>query len=204
MSPVVHRVALGSSLALGLVDLGWLDANAARISSALPVHPVPIESRSHLVEPPASASVAPPIAAAVATAPPEAHVQAPPAAASPAPQEPLNLVVLFDRSLAVIGEDQGPVLALIADALKNDPQASVRISGHADRVPWKANRGNNMTLSDERAAAVVRALGRLGVPSDRIRRVAFGDTRPIDDRSSEEAYRRNRRVEVRVDRTGGR
>ena len=78
----------------------------------------------------------------------------------------------------------------------------MRVAGHADRVAWKGHRGDNLTLSDARARAVVIALTRLGVAPNSIRRTAFGDTKPLDARASEDAYRLNRRVEVSVEWRG--
>jgi outer membrane protein OmpA-like peptidoglycan-associated protein len=123
-------------------------------------------------------------------------------ASHPSPP-PERCVIHFDLGASVVPDDQAKMLAPIADALKNHPRAVVRVDGHADRTGWKRN-GNNLALSDERAAAIVRALGELGIPRDRIRTAAFGDTRPVDDRSTEEALRRNRRAEVRIELTGDR
>jgi outer membrane protein OmpA-like peptidoglycan-associated protein len=191
-------------LLLGLIDLAWLDVNAERMSaSAEPVAQVQFESRSHVVEPRAPTTVAPPPVVAADEPTPQRPGESLPGTTPPT-REPLSLVILFERSLSVINDEQIAMLGTVADVIKNDASATVRIGGHADRMPWKANRGSNMTLSDDRAAAVVRVLGRFGVKPDRIRRVAFGDTRPVDDRTMEEAYRRNRRVEVRVEHTGDR
>jgi outer membrane protein OmpA-like peptidoglycan-associated protein len=96
------------------------------------------------------------------------------------------------------------MLTPTADVLKNDPKAIVHVDRHADRMGWIENTGNNLVLSQQRAAAVVGALVKLGIPRDRIRTAAFGDTRPVDDRLTEEAFRRNRRAEVRIELTGDR
>jgi flagellar motor protein MotB len=120
------------------------------------------------------------------------------------PPKPERCVVQFESGLAVVSDDQAKVIAPIADFLKHDPKAVVRVDGHADRTVWVDNKRSNYALSYDRAAAIVRELGKLGIPRDRIRATAFGDTRPVDDRSTEEAYRRNRRVEVRIELTGGR
>jgi chemotaxis protein MotB len=108
----------------------------------------------------------------------------------------------FDRGVSVISDEQAKMLMPIAEALKSAPEAIIRVDGHADRTGWKGNSGSNLVLSDERAVAVVRALVKLGAARDRIRPAAFGDARPVDDRATEEAFRRNRRVEVRIDLTG--
>jgi outer membrane protein OmpA-like peptidoglycan-associated protein len=125
----------------------------------------------------------------------------------PSPPQPEPSVIHFDRGVSVISDDEAKMLTLIADALKSDPKAVVRVDGHSDRTgwegnTWEGNRRSNLVLSDERAAAIVQALGKLGIPRDRIRAAAFGDTRPVDDRWTEEAFRRNRRVEVRIELTG--
>jgi len=204
MSPAVHRVAFGSCLALGFVDLAWLDVNAERMSaSGEPVAQVQFESRGNVIEPRAPTAVAPPSMVVADEPTPQPPDESLPGSTLPT-REPISVVILFERSLSLISDEQIAMLGTVADVIKKDASAMVRIGGHADRMPWKANRGSNMALSDDRAAAVVRVLGRLGVKPDRIRRVAFGDTRPVDDRTMEEAYRRNRRVEVRVEHTGDR
>jgi len=197
MSPAILRAIFGSCLSLGLVDLAWLDMNADRLRNE--------ESWELLTHPPPAASAEPHQAIAHPEPLRVYTKEVAPAVPTPAEPEPVTTCVIqFDRSLAVIPPDQAANLTAIAEAAKKDPRTILRIFGHADRMLWKANRGNNLTLSEDRALAVTRALGKLGVPPDRIRRAAFGDTRPVDDRSTEEAYRRNRRVEVRIEPTGDR
>ena len=194
MSPAVLRAICGSCLALGIADLAWLDFNAERMTSSAPPAPT--------VATEASAAAAPVERLPLAPAPSPISADVPPPVTKtesrPSPPEVQRCVVHFDRGLSVISDDQAKMLTAIADALKNDSNAIARVDGHADRT---GNTGNNLVLSDERAAAIVRALGELGIPRDRIRTAAFGDTRPVDDRSTEEAFRRNRRAEVRIERT---
>jgi outer membrane protein OmpA-like peptidoglycan-associated protein len=199
VSPAVLRAVLGSCLTLGVADLAWLDLNAERMtSSASPAPTAPIQpltpaapiERLPPIPPPSSRSDE--VLAPVMTT--ESH---------PSPPQPERCVVHFDLGASVISDDQAKMLTPIADALRKNPKAVVRVDGHADRTGWKRN-GNNLALSDERAAAIVRALDELGVPRDRIRTAAFGDTRPVDDRPTEEALRRNRRAEVRIELTGDR
>jgi outer membrane protein OmpA-like peptidoglycan-associated protein len=121
----------------------------------------------------------------------------------PAPAQPERCVVHFDSGVSVISDGQAKTLTPIADALKNDPKAIVRVDGHADRAGW-IGKGSNLVLSEARAGAIVGALVKLGIPAERIRTAAYGDTRPVDDRSTEEAFRQNRRAEVRIELTGDR
>jgi outer membrane protein OmpA-like peptidoglycan-associated protein len=181
-----------------------LDANAVRFNSNEPWErlraPVPIVSSEIKVTP----EIKKPVAETSLAAPPASEGARPRSTDSATqPAEASSWMIQFDRSLSVLRSDQAPNLAAIADAVRKDARAIVQIGGHADRLAWKGNRGNNLTLSEDRAVAVARALSKLGVPSDRVRRAAFGDTRPIDERTTEEAYRRNRRVEVRIELRGG-
>jgi outer membrane protein OmpA-like peptidoglycan-associated protein len=213
MSPAILRAIFGSCLTLGLVDLAWLDTNAARLSNEgsweLLTHPRPGASAElhqaiayDEVPRVSTKEVAPPGPTDRPAAPTDRAVA--PNVRPAEPEPATSGVIQFERSLAVIPPDQAANLNAIAEAAKNDPRVILRIFGHADRMLWKANRGNNFTLSEDRALAVARALGKLGVPPDRIRRAAFGDTRPVDDRATEDAYRRNRRVEVRIEPAGDR
>jgi outer membrane protein OmpA-like peptidoglycan-associated protein len=198
MSPAILRGVLGSCLALGVADLAWLDVNAERMTSSAPrVAPATIEPLApapRLERPPLS----PPSTISDEVLPPVEKTES-----HPLPPQP-ERVVHFDRGVSTISDDQAQMLTAIADALKANPKAVVRVEGHADRTGWKGSHGNNLVLSDERAAAIVRALGKLGIPRDRIRTAAFGDTRPVDDRPTEEAFQRNRRAEVRIELTGER
>ena len=199
MSPAILRGALGSCLALGVADLAWLDANAERMSNAASPAPtvqtermastIRIERLPPLPQPPPSSDE---------VLPPATRTES-----RPLPAQPERCIVQFESGLSVVGDDQARMLTPIAAALKHDPKAIVRVDGHADRTAWTDNKRSNWVLSHERAAAIVRVLGELGVPRDRVRVAAFGDTRPVDDRWTEEAYRRNRRAEVRVELAGG-
>jgi peptidoglycan-associated lipoprotein len=199
VSPAALRAILGSCLALGVTDLAWLDLNAERMAgSASPAPTVPIE--------PLAAAVGierrPPLPLPSSSSD-EVLRPAVTAETHPSPPQPDRCVIHFDLGVSAINDDQAKMLSPIAHALKNNPKAVVRVEGHADRTGWK-RQGNNLALSDERAAAIVQALGVLGVPRNRIRTAAFGDTRPVDDRPTEEAFRRNRRAEVRIELTGDR
>jgi outer membrane protein OmpA-like peptidoglycan-associated protein len=207
MSPAVLRAIFGSCLTLGLADLAWLDANAEKVGQHTSSPPLVLVEPAMSAAPPRPVDEAPPVRVRerpVSTTTAEALPAGAPEKAAKREERFASCVIQFERSLSVIPPDQAADLAAIAEATKNDPRAIVKISGHADRMAWKANRGDNLTLSEDRALAVARALGKLGIPAGRIRRVAFADTRPVDDRATEEAYRRNRRVEVRVEPNGER
>lgn len=198
------RAVMGSCLALGAADLAWLDVNVERLGGDARgpadrgeprgeplAAAVRIEKLAPLPEPsPTSDEVAPGTEAK----------GAPSARSSTTPSSHAEeCVVYFERGASFFSGEQAKMLVPIADALKADPNAVVRVDGHADRTAWNGT-GSNLVLSDQRAGAIVQALVRLGVARDRIRPAAFSDTRPVDDRPTEDALRRNRRVEVRIER----
>jgi outer membrane protein OmpA-like peptidoglycan-associated protein len=197
MSPGILRVVIGSCLALGVSDLAWLDLNAERMTSS--ASPAPTVRGEPLAPAARSERYVPDLP----PSPGPDDVLAPVMRTErqPSPPQPERCVVHFDRGNSAISDDQAKLLTPIADALKNNPKAVVRVEGHADRT---GDKGGNLVLSDERAVAIVRALGALGIPRGRIRAAAFGDTHPVDDQSTEEAFRRNRRAEVRIELTGDR
>ncbi|MBV9686517.1 MAG: OmpA family protein, partial [Alphaproteobacteria bacterium] len=57
---------------------------------------------------------------------------------------------------------------------------------------------SNWELSTARAISVVRFALEEGVPATRLAAAGFADKQPLDSHGSEEAYRRNRRIELKL------
>ncbi|HUN51446.1 MAG TPA: OmpA family protein, partial [Candidatus Sulfotelmatobacter sp.] len=57
---------------------------------------------------------------------------------------------------------------------------------------------SNWELSTARAVAVAKYLISRGVPPDRLAPTGFGEFHPLDPRATEDAYRRNRRIELKL------
>lgn len=76
----------------------------------------------------------------------------------------------------------------------------LRVDGHTDRVPLTRNSpfASNWELSSARALSVVRHLAAEGVPPRRMAAAGFGEYRPLDEGEGAEAYRRNRRIEIKL------
>ncbi len=49
-----------------------------------------------------------------------------------------------------------------------------------------------------RAISVVEFLVRSGIPAERLAAAGFGENRPLDPGDNEAAYRRNRRIELKL------
>jgi chemotaxis protein MotB len=75
----------------------------------------------------------------------------------------------------------------------------LRVDGHTDVRPISNPQfKNNWELSAGRAIAVVQYLVSKGVPPQRLVAAGFGEYQPIDAEKTEEAYTRNRRIELKL------
>ena len=114
--------------------------------------------------------------------------------------------VLFAPGSAELSEDAKKELAPVIAALKDisgkippDINWMLRVDGHTDRRPISNPQfASNWELSAARAISVVRFAVEEGIPASRIAAAGFADKQPIDPRSAEDAYRRNRRIELKL------
>ena len=76
----------------------------------------------------------------------------------------------------------------------------LRVDGHTDVRPMKnsPNFKSNWELSSARAIAVVKFLISRGVSPDRLAAAGFAEFQPIDPGVGEEAYSKNRRIELKL------
>jgi chemotaxis protein MotB len=114
--------------------------------------------------------------------------------------------VLFAPGSAELSEDAKKELAPVIAALKDisakipsDINWILRVDGHTDRRPINNPQfPSNWELSAARAISVVRFAVDEGIPASRVAAAGFADKQPIDLRSGEDAYRRNRRIELKL------
>lgn len=107
--------------------------------------------------------------------------------------ESVNIYFDFDRS--EIKPEAQIVLKNKARWLKENPEYSVRIEGHCDE---RGTNEYNLALGERRAKAAADFLISLGVSPGRLRTISYGEERPADPRSNEEAWARNRRDEFKL------
>ena len=94
----------------------------------------------------------------------------------------------------------GKTLQEITATIPSDINWILRVDGHTDRVPIRTKRfPSNWELSAARAISVVKFLTTLGIPANRFAAAGFGEFQPLDVRNDEFAYRRNRRIELKLD-----
>ena len=114
--------------------------------------------------------------------------------------------VLFGQGQADIaaeGEMQLAQLAValtqIAAEIPEDIDWVLQVEGHTDDIPVRAGRfADNWDLSTERALSVVRFLADQGLPPNRLAAAGYGEFQPLDPADSDEARRRNRRIEMKL------
>lgn len=95
-----------------------------------------------------------------------------------------------------------PVVAAlkqITAEIPSDINWIILVSGHTDHNPIATPLfPSNWELSTARALSVVRyAIGN-GIPGERLAAAGFADTQPIDPGAGPDAYRRNRRIELKL------
>ena len=95
-----------------------------------------------------------------------------------------------------------PVIAAlkeISDKIPKDINWVVRIDGHTDRRPISnALFPSNWELSAARAISVVRYAIAQGIPPNRLAAAGFADNQPLDAGDGEDAFRHNRRIELKL------
>lgn len=116
----------------------------------------------------------------------------------PGTTRPLARTFYFDYDRSVLKPDALAALEMHAQMLREHPDHSIVISGHADE---RGTREYNLALGERRADAVRDYLLASGVSSRQIQTVSYGEERPEAAGTSESAWSRNRRAVM--DYTGG-
>jgi chemotaxis protein MotB len=95
-----------------------------------------------------------------------------------------------------------PVFAALKDiSAKIPPDIDwiLQINGHTDRRPiHNVDFASNWELSSARAISVVRYAIDQGIPANRLSAAGFADNQPIDTGDGDDAFKRNRRIELKL------
>jgi chemotaxis protein MotB len=103
--------------------------------------------------------------------------------------------VFFDAGLATLRPEGRAEL----DKLAKEIPWVLRVDGHTDIRPIQSPQfPSNWELSAARAISVVQYLISKGVPPQRLVAAGFGEFQPLDTAQNDEAYRRNRRIELKL------
>ena len=75
----------------------------------------------------------------------------------------------------------------------------LRVDGHTDVRPVNGPTfHSNWELSSARAISVVQYLISRGVPAQRLVAAGFAEFQPLDTGTTEDAYKKNRRIELKL------
>jgi outer membrane protein OmpA-like peptidoglycan-associated protein len=103
--------------------------------------------------------------------------------------------IFFDVNKFELKPESRVELDELIRLLNENPTMKIEIGGHTDNVGKPAD---NLTLSNNRAKAVIDYLTSKNVPVQRLVAKGFGETKPIADNKTDEGRALNRRTELRV------
>ncbi len=107
-----------------------------------------------------------------------------------------NQDILFEFDSAVLSESAQEILRKKARWLQANPNVTVIIEGHCDD---RGTNEYNLALGEKRARGAQKFLVTLGVDGSRLSTVTYGEERPLDTGTSEEARAKNRRAHFLVE-----
>lgn len=103
-------------------------------------------------------------------------------------------VFYFEFDKSDLSAEDRDALVYHAAELKANPNRRIRLEGHADE---RGTREYNLALGERRAQAVERYLQVQGVSATQMETISYGEERPADTGTTEAAYSKNRRVELK-------
>jgi peptidoglycan-associated lipoprotein len=97
--------------------------------------------------------------------------------------------VYFAYDSSVVKSDEKSKISAVADYLKSNPSAAVKIEGHCDE---RGTEEYNRSLGERRAVAIREDLIALGIESGRVDTISFGKDKPLVEGHTEAAWSKNR------------
>jgi len=166
-----------------LVPLGLLALSAVACKKKPPeVEPIPQPAPAPMPPPPAPMPPPPPSGETAADI-------------TRAVAAEVGNMIHFDYDRAEIKPEFHSVLDRKAEILRANPALRIRVSGHADE---RGSDEYNLVLGNKRALAAKTYLQGRGIDGSRIEVTSYGEERPLEPASNEEAWYRNRRDEFEI------
>jgi len=100
--------------------------------------------------------------------------------------------IYFDYDKSAIRPDAREILKVNAEIFTKNSSAKIVVEGHCDE---RGTAEYNMALGERRAQEAKQYLVNLGIDASRIETISYGKERPLDNRSTEEAWAQNRRAQ---------
>jgi len=108
--------------------------------------------------------------------------------------------IYFDYDKYDVRSDAKAVLQNVASWLLKNTSAKLLIEGHCDE---RGTSEYNLALGDRRARAVRDYLVALGIASDRVETISYGEEKPVCTEMTDECWAKNRRAHFIVLREAG-
>lgn len=196
-------VALIACTAILLVGCSSSKKAGAPVASAAPpavVQPAAAAPATPAAQTPAASGASPQTAVATVQASGSQAASVTPlpvarsAGAPAATPRDSDRVLYFDYDSFTLRDEAKPIIEAHARRLMSDRSQRMLVEGHADE---RGSHEYNLALGQKRADAVVRALTLVGAPAAQLEAVSFGEERPAVRAANEEAWSKNRRVELK-------
>lgn len=103
--------------------------------------------------------------------------------------------IYFGYDLYSIGSSFIKTIKKNAHWIRSNPDVSIVIEGHADE---RGGNEYNLALSQRRAQSIEKFLSDFGVNKRKLTILSYGEEKPANDEHSEDAWKENRRVEIKI------
>jgi len=112
----------------------------------------------------------------------------------------MNEPVTFRSGSTRVSKKYKDAMTTLAEVLKSNPNLNIQVEGHSDNAKFLDGKGNNWTLSMNRAMSAVNMLLKNGVSPNQLSAVGRGEFAPVAsaEPDSKEAREQNRRIEFVV------
>jgi len=105
-----------------------------------------------------------------------------------------NRTIYFDLDKYDLKAEYRELIEAHAKFLAKNPAVNVKLEGHADE---RGTPEYNIALGEKRAKALADMFRSFGVSNSQIEVVSYGEERPVADGHNDEAWAKNRRVEIK-------
>ncbi len=110
-------------------------------------------------------------------------------------KELFRKVVYFDTNSYKVNKENALAIKAIKAQIAKNANFTIVAEGHCDE---RGTDQYNFRLGKKRANMAKKILEKSGIAKNKISAVSFGESKPVDTASNEEAWAKNRRVEIIV------
>lgn len=111
------------------------------------------------------------------------------------PASPLSKKsIFFDFDTYSISSNDLPIITAHGKYILDHKSAKIRLEGNTDE---RGGREYNLSLGQKRSDSIKTSLVLIGVPESQIESISFGKERSIDQSHNEQAWAKNRRVDIK-------